>query len=308
MVMINTAEDLLTAAREHGLRLTSERPKFDETGADFLVVYGVDEHGVPWVVRTPRRADVLERAAVEHRALGLVSARLPVAVPDWRVFSPQVIAYPRLSGEPAAVVDMDVGGYVWRFDVTAPPTVFLDTLANALAALHSIEHYVAAVAGLRLEQPVQVRERWAEQMDRSREVLDVPEPVWRRWQTWLADDTYWPKHSVLIHGDLQPAHILVDTEHRVTGLLDWTEARVSDPATDFALLFATLGHGPLGVLLNRYQEIGGRLWSRMHDHIVEAWSAYPVVIAAFALQTGEDAPLQLGQTLVDANAREMVGR
>lgn len=301
-------EDLLAAAREHGLRLTSEHSKLDETGADFLVMHAVDEHGVPWIVRTPRRADVLERAAVERRALDLVGPRLPVAVPDWRVFSPQVIAYPRLGGNPAAVIDMEVGGYVWRFDETAPPDVFLETLASVLATLHGIEHNAAVAAELPVRQPRQVRDTWSEQMDRAREVLDVPAPVCRRWQMWIADDSYWPEHSVLIHGDLHPAHILVDDEGRVTGLLDWTEAQVADAATDFTLQFATMGHQQLSALLERYRIAGGRVWPRMHDHIVETWSAYPVVVAQFALQTGEDGHRQLGQMLVDAIARELAGR
>jgi macrolide phosphotransferase len=309
--MIDTVDALLAAAREHGLRLTLERLELDETGADFLVAHAIDEQGVPWIVRSPRRADVLERAAAERRVLELVRTRLPVDVPDWRVFSPQVIAYPRLGGNPAAVVDMNAGGYVWRFDETAPPASFLDTLADALVALHRIERGEAVAAGVRLQQPVQVRETFAERMDRSREVLDVPASVWSRWQTWLADDTYWPEHSVLVHGDLHPAHILVgdqhrlvDDAHRVTGLLDWTEAHIGDPATDFALQYATMGDDPLAALLERYRADGGVTWPRMHDHIVETWSAYPVVIAAFAILSGEDAPRQLGQALVDANAQE----
>ncbi|WP_434056454.1 phosphotransferase [Georgenia wangjunii] len=32
-----------------------------------------------------------------------------------------------------------------------------------------------------------------------------------------------------------PAHVLVDEEDRVTGVLDWTTARVGDPGRDFAL-------------------------------------------------------------------------
>jgi macrolide phosphotransferase len=76
-----------------------------------------------------------------------------------------------------------------------------------------------------------------------------------------------------VHGDLHPAHVLVDSGNRVAGLLDWTEAHIGDAATDFALLFATLGHRLLAALLKRYQKAGGRLWPRMHDHIAEIWSA-----------------------------------
>src|SRR5687768_16845260 len=124
MGSIDNTEDLVAAARAQGLQLISERASLDDTGADFLVAHALDEHAVQWVVRTPRRADVLERAEREYRILALLSTRLPVAVPNWRIFSPKVIAYPRLSGEPAAIIDMNVGGYVWRFDETDPPAAF----------------------------------------------------------------------------------------------------------------------------------------------------------------------------------------
>jgi macrolide phosphotransferase len=305
--MIDTMEDLLSAARAAGLALTSEDLEFDESGADFLVVHAVDERGVRWVVRTPRRDEVLERATLEFRALRLVGARLPVAVPDWRVFTAQAIAYPRLPGEPAAVVDFDAGGYVWRFDPSLAPAAFLETLARAIAALHGVESAAAAEAGLVVLKPREVREEWARRMDRARGTLDVPGPVWRRWQTWIENEGFWPEQTALVHGDLHPGHILVDDQHRVTGLLDWTEARVADPAQDFVLLVATLGHGPFESLLRSYEAAGGRVWPRMAAHIVEAWSAYPAVVADFATETGEDAHRKLAQALVDSTARDMTG-
>jgi macrolide phosphotransferase len=130
----------------------------------------------------------------------------------------------------------------------------------------------------------------------------VPQAVWDRWQRWLADETFWPEGSVLIHGDLHPAHILVKPDNRVTGLLDWTEAHVGDAATDFILQFATLGYGWLRTVLELYGQAGGRVWPRMHDHIVEMWSAYASVVADFARITGIDAHRALGQSLVDAAA------
>lgn len=305
--MVATLDDLIAVAHAHGLNVRAERAKLDETGADFLVAHLVDAEDVPWVVRSPRRADVLERAEAERRVLDLVRARLPVAVPDWRVFAPEIIAYSRLGGHPAAVVDLEAGGYVWRFDETAPPQAFTDTLGDALAALHRIPEDEAAGAGVRVKRSDEIRAAFGERMEGAREVLDVPEVVWRRWQEWIADDTYWPEHSVLVHGDLHPAHVLVDDGQRVTGLLDWTEAHIGDPATDFAILYATMGAGPLGALLKRYEAAGGRTWPRMRAHIVETWAAYPSVIAEFARLSGEDAPRQLGQMLVNATAQEMAG-
>jgi macrolide phosphotransferase len=307
MTALESMEQILAAAREHGLDLTPTARDPDISGADYVVAHAADAQGVPWVVRAPRRADVVQGAERERRALALVRPRLPVAVPDWRLYSPEVIAYPRLGGEPAAGVDLAAGGYVWRFDERAPPAVFLESFATALAALHGILPEEAGSAGLPVRSPAEVREEFARKVARAREVLDLPDTVGDRWQRWLADDTYWPGGCVPVHGDLHPGHILVDGDHAVVGLLDWTEAHVGDPATDFALLYATLGRETLTRVLRRYAAAGGRAGPRMEEHVVETWSAYPVVLADFALLTGEDQPRQLGQHLVDASAREIAG-
>lgn len=142
----------------------------DDSGADFIAAHAVDVTGVAWILRMPRRAAAADRAAYEHRVLAFLSGRLPAAIPEWRIFTPEMIAYPRLPGNPAAVVDLDAGGYVWRFDHTQPPPAFLETLGATLAALHAMNLEAARDAGLRVEAPGDARERWAEQIRSSRDV------------------------------------------------------------------------------------------------------------------------------------------
>lgn len=302
---LDTAGQLVAAARENGLRLNAATAELDTSGADYLVAHATDAEGTAWVVRSPRRADVAAGASREQHVLELVRPRLPVAVPQWRVCTPRVIAYPRLSGDPAAVVDLSAGGYVWRFDEKAPPPVFLHSFADAVAALHGIDPAAAREAGLPVRTPTEVRQEFAAKSTRARSVLHIPPAVQNRWNAWLEDDTYWPPRSVPVHGDLHPGHILVDGEHRVTGLLDWTEAHVGDSATDFALLYATLGRDALEVALARYQAAGGHVAPRMAEHVAETWSAYPLVLAAFAELSRDEAPRQLAQYLVDENARQL---
>jgi macrolide phosphotransferase len=303
--MINSVKGFLSAAREHGLLLNATSRDLDESGAEFLVMYAVDEHGVPWVLRTPRRADILARIEVENRALELVRSRLPVSVPEWCIRGPELIAYPRLPGEPAAVMDEEGKQYLWRFNAGKPPVTLLESLAAAMVALHAIDPTEARTAGLPTESPYQVRQRLAEQMERTRDFLDVPDATWRRWQRWVSDASYWPPYTVLIHGDLHAGHVLIDREHRVTGLLDWTEARVSDPAADFILLYDPLGADVLADLITRYERSGGRVWARMHEHIVERWYAYPVAVAEWARGTGEEEHRRFGQWILDENSRRM---
>jgi macrolide phosphotransferase len=295
----------MVLAREHGIDLLPERVELNDSGADFLVAHAVERSGSAWILRIPRREDALQRAYDESRALKLVSGRLPVAVPDWAIFSPRLIAYTPLAGNPAAVIEMTQGGYVWRFDHSHPPAIFLRSLAGAIAAVHGIDHADAAAAGLRFHKPDEAPRWWSERMDFVRDLLNVPDPVWRRWQAWVHDRTYWPEYAVLVHGDLHPAHILIDEHGGVTGLLDWTEAHVGDPAIDFVLQFATLGHEALSKLLDDYRVAGARVWSRAHDHIVEMWSAYPVLIASFAARSGETAPLELARALIADTEQQM---
>ena len=77
----------------------------NDLGLDFLAAFMTDETGQAWVLRNPRRPDVLPRAENEARVLGLLKGRLPVEVPDWRIVTPELIAYPPLAGTTAVTVD-----------------------------------------------------------------------------------------------------------------------------------------------------------------------------------------------------------
>lgn len=299
---MNGTERILVAARAAGLVLDDRRVELDESGADFMVAHARDGSGRRWIVRLPRRPDVLPRAEIERAVLRLVGPKLPVAVPEWRYFTPEVIAYPRMEGDPAATIDLNAGGYLFRFDAAHPPRSFVDSLGRALAALHAIPPDEAGDIGLRVRTPYQMRSELAEQMERAGELLTIPDGLWRRWQRWLAEDSYWPASSTLVHGDLHPAHILIDDEHRVIGLLDWTEAHVADPAMDFTLQFAAMGEVALDALLDGYRRAGGTTWPRMREHISESWLAYPVTVAEFARVSGEEAHRAFAQQLVDAGA------
>ena len=48
------------------------------------------------------------------------------------------------------------------------------------------------------------------------------------------------QHLVLAHADLGAEHILEDEGH-LTGVIDWTDAAVTDPALDFARLYRDFG-------------------------------------------------------------------
>jgi macrolide phosphotransferase len=283
-------------AGRHGLVLVGEI-ELNDVGLDFRAAFATDEAGAAWVLRVPRRPDVLPRAENEARTLRLLTGRLPVEVPDWRIFTPELIAYPRLAGETAVTINPATKEPTWNIDKDAP--AFVTTFARTLAALHGIDTAEAVAAGLKVLSPDEARRAFADELDRVKREIGVGPDLWRRWRAWLDDDALWPPFSVLVHGDLHVGHVVVDENSQATGILDWTEAEVSDPSIDF--VFHLLGFGEAGLdrLLVEYEEAGGRTWPGFRGHVSERLSAFPVKYGLFALATGQDdhldaARLQLG--------------
>lgn len=280
---ITTAPGLREAAERAGLVLVEASAELDGSGLDFLVLHGGDAAGTRWIVRTPRRAEVVAAARVEARALRLVAGRLPVAVPDWRVHTDAVIAYPRLPGVPA--ISLEGEAPKWNLDPAAPSQAFVDSLADALVALQAISPAEAVAAALPRKLIEEERRAYAAMIETTREVLAPRPATVARWQAWLEGAT-WPAQLALVHGDLHPGHLLLDEAGAVSGVLDWTEAHFGDPSTDLAMCFGCYGAATFARILERFTARGGVTWPGLAEHAAERWAFFPVMGAAWALRTG----------------------
>ncbi|XYI01531.1 macrolide 2'-phosphotransferase [Sorangium sp. So ce1128] len=301
---IESAGALLDAARRAGLRLTTSHADFDQTGLAFLVVHAHDEEGVPWVVRTPRRRAEVESARVEARVLALVRKHLPVAVPDWRVHTDHVIAYPRLGDVPAVTIDPEAGVRWNRVDPAAPSAVFIASMAEALAALQRVDAAEIEAAGVPVKSIDDARQLHARAMDETRAALGPPDALWARWQRWLANDAIWPRHLALVHGDLHPGHMLLDESGRLTGILDWTEAHLGDPSNDFALFVGAFGKTALDACIARFEAAGGRTWPGLAVHAAERWAAFPAIAAKWAVESGNEGVIAHARSMLAGIAAE----
>jgi aminoglycoside phosphotransferase (APT) family kinase protein len=276
---MESVHHVLAAAARQGLQLRSEQTDFDKMGLDFLVVHAHDEADRAWILRTPRRPDVVASAAIEARILRGVAPHLPVPVPDWQVHTPELIAYPRLAGQPAVTVE--ASGPVWHvIDPRAPSPRFIGSMARFYAALQAVDR----IPGVPVDDVHELRHGLARAAEATRAVLEPPEHLWARWQRWLADDSYWPAHVALAHGDLHPGHMLLSPDGTLCGVLDWTEARFTDPALDLAMFHGCFGRTVLDEMLAAFAAAGGHTWPRLAEHAVEWWSFLPVRGAEWALR------------------------
>jgi aminoglycoside phosphotransferase (APT) family kinase protein len=182
-----------------------------DEGWDFKVLV-VDE---TWVVRWPRHRLAVEEIEQEVELLPLLAPLLPVEVPRFEYVSrePWLVAYRFIHGE--RLVDEDPDGV----------RAFLD-------ALHAVD-----VDSVPAQRPDWL-ETYRQHTDEFRRVvlplLDADERA--RGEALLAEvETLTGFRPALTHSDLGPPHLLV-RDGRLAGVIDWGDARVGDPALDYAWL------------------------------------------------------------------------
>lgn len=180
------SEPVLELAHRHGLDLSGPMD-FNDMGLDFRVVTAADRSGLRWVLRIPRRPDAIKKIEREARALSLLRARVPFAVPDWRIVSAELVAYPRLNDLTALSVDSATNNLIWNIDRNSD--AYVSSLGRSLAALHEIPVHEAVNAGLRKSTPADMRERIARDIAQVNNAFDIVPKLKRRWSTWLDDDT-----------------------------------------------------------------------------------------------------------------------
>ncbi|MCB5178815.1 macrolide 2'-phosphotransferase [Streptomyces antimicrobicus] len=277
-----------------GVPLDPGTARVDESGWDFRVTHLRATDGTWWILRQPRRPEAARRLAVEGAVLAAVRDRMPVPVPHWRLHTCDLVAYPRLPGEPAATEDPGTLVYGWSVDPLAHPAHYLEPLARALVEVHTTPLDAWPVpAGPARPDPGAVRAGVAAKLARARAELPLPAEGLLRWQAWLDEDRLWPDRLTPVHGDVHPGHTLVvrppSGPPALAGLLDWANADVGDPAVDFVDMLYAGGTAVLDRLLAAYRAAGGEVRDGMRAHVLARASFLWVHVALRGLDTGRPA-------------------
>jgi aminoglycoside phosphotransferase (APT) family kinase protein len=253
-----TASPGLTAERAAAI-IATEFPSLAPVRAEYL---GEGCDSVAFVVngelvfRFPKRDDVAEQLLREVQLLPYVARRVRVPIPVYSHLgrpSPHYPhpfgAYPMLAGRPAN-----------QFDLEALPR---DEIAGALAVLLSSLHGWDGAEATRLGLPfldddeliAEVRADAIEDFELVRQM--APDRPLDRWHAFLANPPAPSRRDrapVVVHADLAAEHLLFDAAaHAVTGVIDWSEIAVGDPAIDFAGVFHWGGQPLMDAVLRRYE-------------------------------------------------------
>lgn len=107
--------DILNLAASYGLQLRDDL-RFNEMGIDFRAVFARDQEGNAWILRIPRRENLDAQVQRELEILNLVKRHLSVSVPDWKIASQNLIAYPMLENSPIITYDSITREITWNID------------------------------------------------------------------------------------------------------------------------------------------------------------------------------------------------
>jgi aminoglycoside phosphotransferase (APT) family kinase protein len=244
------------------------------------IAFEVDDE---WIVRVPRRSEVRADLRKEAALLPLLGSALPVPVPEVAVLedtlSTFVIVHRKLRGKPLS---------------SASEPALADEVGGFLAALHEISDVAeAGLPELTTRDWLDEQAAFAKRCETVLRLLDSNEA--RRAESMFESYLSRPPgfNPVLVHGDLGPEHILC-RDLTVTGVIDWSDARVGDPALDFAWLL----HGPdeafSEALLGAYVAAGGRVDSTFRERALYFHRLGPLHGVLFGLRTGRPELVESG--------------
>ncbi|WP_052195268.1 phosphotransferase family protein [Deinococcus radiopugnans] len=205
--------------------------------------------GQRWVFRFPKHSGGGEGLLREARLLTWLAPRLPLPVPvpvfigqPERDFPEAFTGALRLTGRSGLETPLlkweEVGRSVGRF----------------LRVLHAQDTGTARALGLTLDfDPT-----YSDWQEAALEDLGAISKQWPEVQSWREvlkqPPPSQPGRLAVIHGDLAAEHVFLSDRGEVTGILDWADAAIGDPARDLAGLIYWGGRAMLNAALSEYGE------------------------------------------------------
>lgn len=235
------ARQFKAAVRDHLLRkrllrdlsdafpeLTYQSVKLLANGNDHAILILDDR----LVFRFPRSGYQIARLPLEIDLLRALREKTTVSVPDYRYVAPKAVfgGYPMISGRelmPETFAALD----------RAQQKRALVGIADLLSGLHSLPLQLIARADGVPVLGEKYTDEWPVEERRSMLATIAPhllDPLEQFYAGSAAAMDY--PNQRLLHGDLTGKHILLGTDARSIGCIDFSDAVAGDPAWDFAFL------------------------------------------------------------------------
>jgi triphosphoribosyl-dephospho-CoA synthase len=256
-----------------------------------------------YVFRFPRRQIAVDLLAIERRLLPAIAPCLPLSVPR-----------PEFHGEPTDDYPWPFAGYKKLPGRTACHAALNENqrrraagpIARFLAALHAITPADAEQLGagpdkfgrLYLEVQAKTLDAALEQLIKHRLVADR-----RSFDAIIAATPAVSPNApkAVVHGDFYVRHILVDNDGRPTGVIDWGDLHVGNPAVDLSIAHGFLPANSHDEFRREYGSIEDETWRLARLRAL----FYAVVLTAFGHDTGDSVLVREGLWSLNQLARAL---
>ena len=247
-----------------------------------------------WVFRFPRREIAVELMRTETRVLPAIAplVALPVPVPMYagepsERFPWPFAGYRMLAGRTACRADLD--------EKQRARTAEL--LARFLASLHAVparESGAAPDAFGRLDlarRIPQIREALGRAVERGL-VANTG-----RWDQVLDDAPrgWTPGTATLVHGDFYVRHFLIDDDLLPSGVIDWGDVHLGDPAVDLSIVHGFLPPSARDAFRAAYGPIDDAAWCMARVRALQS----AVMILNYGDDVGDEALRREGLRALD---------
>lgn len=220
------------------------------TDADFEVVVVKDSTGKRWIVRAPKRAAAGAALEAEKGLLVALGRAREAGLVSFAV--PQPVGAAELGGDDGrAIVYTEVRGAQLMLANLEPGPGLAASVGRALAEIHELPITVVEDQGLPSYSAEEYRERRLAELDAGIQTGKVPPRLADRWEHQLENVSWWRFDPTVVHGDMGEHQVFV-ADGAVSGIVDWMDARVADPADDLAWLVAAAPEDVLDSVVEAY--------------------------------------------------------
>ena len=221
----------------------------------FDVAFIQDTQQRRWVIRAPRDEVSAARMDASLAMLALLHRRVPFAVPAAKGFAP-------IAKIGRAAVHTYIPGHPLDLAALRPGHPVTAELGRTIALIHNVDRALFDEAGLASYDAETYRRRHLAEIDRGAATGRVPAGLLSRWEEALDDVRLWRFAPTPVHGALAGSDVLVTfpdptdaSRATIRGVTGWEDAKVADPADDFAALVTATSPEVVEAVLAAYAHV-----------------------------------------------------
>ncbi|SFB08244.1 MULTISPECIES: phosphotransferase [unclassified Bacillus (in: firmicutes)] len=282
-----TAEIVLTEKEAEGLIL-SQFPQLSPITIKLIgkgfdnTVFKVNNQ---YVFRFPRREVGHELLEIENMLLPAIVATASMAIPK-----------PIFFGHPSENYPWSFTGYRLVEGIT-PSTVnhddrlkSVERLAEFLKVLHSIPINLAEGLGVPYDtlERLSIKKR-KEQLKNyvqkavGNQLIAQVELLTKYVDSLEQIETAGP--LVLVHGDLHIRNLLLNSQNEVSGIIDWGDTHIGNPAVDLSIAYSFIPNSGRGLFFEKYGQVKGE--TKKLARFKAIYTAVLLLVYGHDLQDGE---------------------